>query len=253
MCDIRLLKSDEIEVKVKQITQNGAIALLYKTARVDMQILDETFGVMNWETDYKEIKGNLYCGIGVRTSEEKPFIWKWDCGIESREDDEGNQKKGEASDAFKRAGFKVGIGRELYSAPFIFLKVSVVEDKGKYKLADRFQTFFVKEIEYDEQRSIKRLVICDNKYNQVFSYGFGGRDAKENVEKDKENIEEDNKRKELIIAENTLCPMKDGTKVPLKLLSLFQLETILKSNNPDAEQLKKPITIILKHKAKEDA
>lgn len=253
MCDIRLLKSDEIEVKVKQITQNGAIALLYKTARVDMQILDETFGVMNWETDYKEIKGNLYCGIGIRENEEKPFIWKWDCGIESREDDEGNQKKGEASDAFKRAGFKVGIGRELYSAPFIFLKVSVVEDKGKYKLADRFQTFFVKEIEYDEQRSIKRLVICDNKYNQVFSYGFGGRDAKENVEKDEENTEQDNKRKELIIAENTLCPMKDGTKVPLKLLSLFQLETILKSNNPEAEPLKKPITIILKHKAKEDA
>ena len=253
MCNIRLLKADEIEVKVKQVTQSGAIALLYKTARVDMQILDETFGVMNWETDYKEIKGNLYCGIGIRENEEKPFIWKWDCGIESREDDEGNQKKGEASDAFKRAGFKVGIGRELYSAPFTFLKVPVVEEKGKYKLADRFQTFFVKEIEYDEQRSIKRLVICDNKNNQVFSYVLGVSKSNGTIEKDEQKTEEENRKKELIQAENTLCPMKDGTKVPLKLLSFYQLETILKSDNPDAEPLKNAITIILKHKAEQDA
>ena len=244
MCEIRLLKKDEIEVKVKQVTKKGAVALLYKTARVDMQILDETFGVMNWETDYKEIKGNLYCGIGVRTSEEKPFIWKWDCGIESREDDEGNQKKGEASDAFKRAGFKVGIGRELYSAPFIFLDVATEEEKDKYKLADKFQTFNVKEIEYDETRCIKRLVIVDKKGDIVFS--FGGKEKPFEVKEPKVD-------KELIEAENTLCPMKDGTKVPLKLLSFYQLETILKSDNPDAEPLKNAITIILKHKAEQDA
>ena len=84
---IRKLKSDEIEVKVKQITAKGCLLLLYKTARTDRQILDEVFGAMNWTSDYKDIKGNLYCGIGCRENEEKPFVWKWDCGIESREDE----------------------------------------------------------------------------------------------------------------------------------------------------------------------
>ena len=82
----RLLSADEIEVKVKKVTEKGVVALLYKTARVDMDILDETYGPENWQDDYKEIKGNLYCGIGINE------VWKWDCGIESREDDEGNQK-----------------------------------------------------------------------------------------------------------------------------------------------------------------
>lgn len=260
MCNIRLLKADEIEVKVKQITQKGAIALLYKTARVDMQILDETFGVMNWETDYKEIKGNLYCGIGIRESEEKPFIWKWDCGIESREDDEGNQKKGEASDAFKRAGFKVGIGRELYSAPFTFLNVPTTEEKGKYRLADKFQTFYVKEIEYDETRSIKKLIICDNKDNKVFSFGIKApTDPKvaemQNTIKNQNPQDlpfevEDNGKRELLEAENKLCPTKNGGVIPLKLLSLGQLSNLMESDKPELQELKPYAMVILKNKAK---
>ena len=81
----RLLKAEEIEVKVKQATEKGAVALIYKTSRVDMDILDETVGAENWADDYKEIHGNLYCGIGLKSSPEQPFVWKWDCGIESRE------------------------------------------------------------------------------------------------------------------------------------------------------------------------
>lgn len=171
----RLLKADEIEVKVKQVTEKGAVALLYKTARTDMDLLDETFGAGMWECDYKEIKGNLYCGIGVRQA-DGTTVWKWDCGIESREDGEGNEKKGEASDAFKRAGTKWGIGRELYTSPFIFLNVETVQSgkdsKGnpKYKLAN-FPTFDVAEIGYDDKRKINRLVIKDNKGQTVFTYG----------------------------------------------------------------------------------
>lgn len=173
MKTVRLLKAEEIEVKVKQVTAKGAVALLYKTARVDMDILDETYGAENWETDYKEIKGNLYCGIGVRAAEEKPFVWKWDCGIESREDGEGNQKKGEASDAFKRAGVKWGIGRELYSAPFIFLPVET-EKVGteSFKLKDRFADFNVTKIIYDENRKIKSLSIADKKGEEIFLFGY---------------------------------------------------------------------------------
>lgn len=172
---MRKLNKDEIDVKVKQVSEKGAVLLLYKTARVDMAILDETYGAMNWQSDYKVVKDNLYCGIGVYNQDTKDWVWKWDCGIESREDEEGNQKKGEASDAFKRAGYKWGIGVELYSAPFTFATVETVGEKGKdgkirYSLKNKFQKFFVDEITYDEKTGdIKGLVIVDDKGVIVYS------------------------------------------------------------------------------------
>lgn len=169
----RLLNADEIEVKVKQVTEKGAVALLYKTARTDMTLLDETVGAENWQTDYREIKGNMYCGIGIWVDSERNsgYVWKWNCGTESREDGEGNEKKGEASDAFKRAGTTWGIGRELYTAPFIFLNVETKEKNGKYMLADKFQTFEVSEITYNDNRTIKSVVIVDNRGNVVYGRG----------------------------------------------------------------------------------
>ena len=166
---LRLLRADEIDVKVKKVTAKGAIALLYKNVRTDMSILDETFGAENWTDDYREIKGNLFCGIGIKSTNSSDYVWKWDCGIESRED-EGNEKKGEASDAFKRAGSKWGIGRELYSAPFIFINLETEQDGKSYKLKDKFAKFYVSEIEY-EQRKIKSVVIKDRDGNVVFGKG----------------------------------------------------------------------------------
>lgn len=166
---IPLLKASDIEVKIKQVGKKGAVALLYKTARVDMAILDEVFGAMNWQVDYREIKGNLYCGIGIREDKDSGFVWKWDCGTESREDGEGNEKKGEASDAFKRAGFKWGIGRELYSAPFIFLKVPTKESGSKFELENKFAKFECTKIEYTEEGKISGVVIADNSGEIVFS------------------------------------------------------------------------------------
>lgn len=172
----RLLTKDEIEVKVKQVTSKGAVLLLYKTARVDMAILDEIYGAMNWQCDYKVVNDNLYCGIGVRNNETNEWVWKWDCGIESRADGEGNEKKGEASDAFKRAGFKWGIGVELYTAPFTFAQVETEDvntdplKKPIYRLSDKFQKFFVQNIEYDEQGNISSLVIIDNHGAFVFTW-----------------------------------------------------------------------------------
>lgn len=169
--EFRLLTKDEIEVKVKQVTEKGAVALLYKTARTDMSLLDETVGAENWQTDYREIKGNLYCGIGIWFNGERGYVWKWNCGTESREDGEGNEKKGEASDAFKRAGTTWGIGRELYTAPFIFLNVETKEKNGKYYLADKFQTFEVSEITYNDNRTIKSVTIVDNHGTVVYGRG----------------------------------------------------------------------------------
>ena len=153
----RALRECEIECKVKQVKENGCVLLLYKTARTDMDLLDETVGPFAWTCEYKEIKGNLYCGIGIRNDGET--IWKWDCGIESRQDGEGNEKKGEASDAFKRAGFRWGIGRELYTAPFIWIPADKVTIQNKRT----YDKFSVEKIVYGETGEITGLAIRNDK------------------------------------------------------------------------------------------
>lgn len=169
MKTIPLLTSDDIEVKIKQCTKAGAVALLYKTARVDYRILDEVFGTFGWQIDYQEIKGNLYCTVSLWDKENKQWVKKTNCGIESREDGEGNEKKGEASDAAKRAGFVVGIGAELYSAPFIFLEVNTEQGKdGKYHLADQYAKYVVTDIQYNnDTRVITALTIANEKTGTV--------------------------------------------------------------------------------------
>ena len=168
MKKIPLLSTDDIEVKIKQCTKAGAVALLYKTARVDYRILDEVFGPLGWQIDYQEIKGNLYCTVSLWDDANKQWVRKTNCGIESREDGEGNEKKGEASDAAKRAGFVVGIGAELYTAPFIFLEVSTVDKNGKYFLQDPYAKYVVTNIEYNENtRVITALTIANEKTGVV--------------------------------------------------------------------------------------
>ena len=166
-----LLTSEDIEVKVKQITKSGALMLLYKTSRTDAKILDTAVGVMNWTNRYFEIKGNLFCEIGIREDPSQDFVYKSDCGIESVQDD-GNEKKAEASDAFKRCCSRLGIGRELYSSPLIWANVATVEKNGKYYLEDPYAKYVVTHIDYNEEtRVITELEICNAKTNvKVFSW-----------------------------------------------------------------------------------
>lgn len=167
MKDIRLLKSNEIDVRVQMVDQNYISVLLYKDARVDMKILDETFGPMNWQRRHDVINNNLFCTVSIYDDDKKQWISKQDVGIPSYTQAE----KGEASDSFKRACINVGIGRELYSAPAIFItpqQGEVTQNKGKYQTKTRF---FVKEIEYDNKREIAYLVIVDGKGNQRYSWG----------------------------------------------------------------------------------
>lgn len=165
---MRRLKADEIECRIAQITSSGCSLLLYKTARVDRAILDEEFGQMNWQNDFKVIDGKMYGGIGVRDNMSPSWVWKWDCGTESNTEAE----KGQASDCFKRAGFKWGIGVELYTAPFIWYGCKTVKNvKGKYELVDKFIKFEVSEIGYSDIGEINKLKIIDNKGNIVFELG----------------------------------------------------------------------------------
>ena len=101
----RGLRPDEIDVRVGSVSAKGVSLLLYKDARCDMNILDETYGVEGWQRKHEVINGNLYCGIGIYNKDINEWVWKWDCGTESYTEKE----KGEASDSFKRAAFNIGM------------------------------------------------------------------------------------------------------------------------------------------------
>lgn len=112
----RELKAEEIECRVGTCSAKGVSLLLYKDARVDRAVLDETVGAFNWQCTFSEYKGTLFCSVGIR-ADNGEWVWKEDAGSPSNME----AQKGEASDAFKRACFKWGIGKELYTAPFIWI------------------------------------------------------------------------------------------------------------------------------------
>lgn len=168
----RVLKASEIDCRIQSIGQNktgavGTTILLYKDARVDMNILDETVGAMNWQRGHSIIDGNLYCTISIWDEVKEQWIAKSDVGTESNTEKE----KGQASDSFKRAGFNWGIGRELYSAPFVYIqldKSEYIERNGKLTSNAKFK---VKDVSYDENRNIVRLVVVDSKGKVRYTFG----------------------------------------------------------------------------------
>ena len=172
----RELRANEIEARVATVSEKGCSILLYKNARCDMNVLDETVGEMNWQRDHKEIKGNMYAGIGIWDADKQMWIWKWDCGTESYTEGE----KGEASDSFKRAGFNWGIGRELYTAPFIWMKADQINLSEKNGKKTTFDTFKVEDIEYDNGK-ISYLKVIDNKTKAVFVSGKSRELRDENI------------------------------------------------------------------------
>lgn len=157
MCNIRLLKATEIDVRVQSLTRSKdkAVLLLYKDARCDMAILDETFGMYGWQREHTFKNNQNYCAVKIWDKEKSSWVVKEDIGTESNTEKE----KGQASDAFKRACFNVGIGRELYTAPTIFVSLNQNEVGEKGLLP--WVKFYVSHIEYDESRSISDLTITD--------------------------------------------------------------------------------------------
>lgn len=180
---IPALTAKDVECRVQQITGNdikgyGAILLLYKDARVDMKILDSVYGAMNWQRKHTVINGQLFCSVLIWDESKKQWIEKQDVGTESATEAE----KGRASDSFKRACFNVGIGRELYNAPFIYIKLDNSEvkmnSKGKPTTYTRFK---VTEMEYNrEKECFTKLIVCDDKGRQRYSLNGSKAEAKPN-------------------------------------------------------------------------
>lgn len=159
---IRQLNADEIECRVQSVKENGCILLLYKDARCDMRILDEVFGVTGWKRSHDIINGNLFCTVEIWDQEKNQWISKQDVGTESNTEKE----KGQASDSFKRACFNLGIGRELYTAPFIWIK----SNQGENLKNTRFE---VTKISYNQNKEIDGLEIVDGNKSVRFSMENG--------------------------------------------------------------------------------
>ena len=225
---VRLLRADEIECRVSVINEKGLSLLLYKDARVDQRILDETFGAFGWKRSHQCIDGNLYCTVEVLDKETGEWVAKQDVGTMGYTEKE----KSQASDSFKRACFNWGIGRELYSAPFIWVPagkavIQMKEDKDKkkhYYCNDRFN---VDSIAYNENREISELVIINDKGQTVYQMKATDKNSKENTgTENSKNQQNGNLKKEAV--QNTLTREE-----------MFNLQTELNRTGVAMETVKK--------------
>ena len=177
MNKFRTLHADEIDCRISQIDKNWCSLLLYKDARCDMNILDEAVGPLDWKREHT--RDNANCVVSIWDKEKKQWVSKEDTGKESYSEKE----KGLASDSFKRACFNWGIGRELYTAPTIFItpKKEMIKkgktseffekEKGGYTTKTRFHVELI-------ECEIQNLIIRDDKNNIRF----------EQLTKDKEKL-----------------------------------------------------------------
>ena len=198
MC--RKLKANEIECRIQSTKPTGISLLLYKTARVDRAILTEMYGNL-WQNDFKVIDGKMYGGIGIYDKELNQWLWRWDCGTESNTEAE----KGQASDCFKRAGFKWGIGIELYSAPFIWVNGDGEQLKKK--------KFHVSEINYSENGDISKITIIDDKESVVFEFSEKITSAQKSTPKVDSETEYNNKLDEQIAKSEKLTCSSCGKEI----------------------------------------
>jgi hypothetical protein len=158
----RKLRSDEIEIRVQQVKTWGAILLLYKDARCDMNILDESNAI--WKREHS--RDNANCTVSIWYDEIKQWVSREDTGTESNTE----KQKGLASDSFKRACFNWGIGRELYTGPQIKVQAKDMDvkdtgkkDKFNQPICKTYDTFSVEKITYDEYGNIDGLAIVNSK------------------------------------------------------------------------------------------
>lgn len=168
MIKFRDLTAEEIECRVQSVKQNGLVLLLYKNARCDMNILDETVGAECWQREHYECKGNLFCRVSICVETKKgdaifpEWVWKSDCGVESNTE----AQKGEASDSFKRACFNWGIGRELYTAPFIWIPA----EKCNINNGKCYDKFEVDKITIQDKRITSLVINNTSKKCEAFSW-----------------------------------------------------------------------------------
>ena len=191
----RLLRADEIDARISTCNQYGVGLLLYKDARCDQNILDETVTPMNWQRHHS--RDNANCIVSIWDDAKKQWIEKEDTGTESFTEKE----KGLASDSFKRACFNWGIGRELYTAPnmFIFkkdLKTLEEAQQGNFKKWTCKDSFKVTDIQYIDEK-IVYVKVLNLKTNKEIEFGTPAQ-AQQEAQKIENSVIDEVKVKALI-------------------------------------------------------
>lgn len=215
--EFRLLRADEIDCRVAQCNAWGVGILLYKDARCDQNILDEAVGPMNWMRHHS--RDNANCIVSIWDDAKKMWIEKEDTGTESNTEAE----KGLASDSFKRACFNWGIGRELYTAPNMFVlkkdlktfEESEWQGKKKYSTKD---TFIVTDIQYSG-RKIVYVKVLNQKTNHEIEFGTPAQALAE------EKKIESSKISEVKVAALKARCEADGVAID-KILSLYKVKAL---------------------------
>lgn len=183
--EFRLLRADEIDVRISLVKDWGIGLLLYKDARCDQNILDETVGAMNWQRHHT--RDNANCIVSIWDPDKDEWVEKEDTGTESFTE----REKGLASDSFKRACFNWGIGRELYTAPSMLVSKKnlkkLTEVNGKWSCSDRFS---VKDIEYDG-RKIAKVDVLNETTGEVLTFGEPVAETKKTEKVRKQKIGKD--------------------------------------------------------------
>lgn len=225
----RDLRADEIEVRVALVKPKGVSLLLYKDARVDQNILDETVGAMNWQRYHS--RDNANCIVEIWDEEKKQWISKEDTGVESFTEKE----KGLASDSFKRACFNWGIGRELYTAPFIWVKAEDLEKHemkdGKWKCGD---SFVVDSIAIKDKQIVEIAIKNINTKKIVFSSPNGKQNNQEPPKQEKPK-QEPPKHEEPLAPRDMLIARLKELNIPIKK---YATEHGIKAGDPDEVYLK---------------
>lgn len=220
--DFRTLLPEEIELRVGMASAKGFSLLLFKNARVDMALLDETVGCMNWQRKHEVVDGRLCCTVSIWDEEKNQWVDKQDVGTESQTE----KDKGQFSDSFKRACFNIGIGRELYTAPFIWISGHVEPDqkaRSGYKADQRYVSGLkVSAIKYSDKRTITKLVIEDGNGDIAYTYSTSKKASKPK--------EEPKPVEPQLISVEHAKEIKDGleetdSNVPA-FLSLFQVPSV---------------------------
>ena len=213
----RLLRADEIEVRISQIAESGVMLLLYKDARCDQSILDETVGPMNWQRHHN--RENKNCIVSIYDEKKKYWVEKEDTGTESNTEAE----KGLASDSFKRACFNWGIGRELYSAPTMWFPKDQCNIRKRKRTDGKdietcYDTLKVSEIEYDDAGNITYVRVENKSTGNVKSWGTKSAPAQSEEEQKPVVAEKKQKKKEqenkYVLLLNKLIKKCNGDGIP---------------------------------------